>query len=99
MRLMFLVFCVTTLAGCANSQPKDAVSEKIDLPAPTEETLAHSHGSQQSQCSSNRISLAAVDSKKQLERSGCCSWHGGVCGCSNGRAVCCDGNYSPTCRC
>ena len=30
---------------------------------------------------------------------GCCSWHKGVCGCENGRAVCCDGTYSPTCGC
>lgn len=33
------------------------------------------------------------------ERRGCCSWHGGVCGCSNGRAVCCDQTYSPSCGC
>ncbi|PAF41378.1 hypothetical protein [Helicobacter sp. 11S02596-1] len=33
------------------------------------------------------------------ERRGCCSWHGGVCGCSNGRAVCCDGTASPSCGC
>lgn len=33
-------------------------------------------------------------------RSGCCSWHGGVCGCSSsGRAVCCDGALSPSCGC
>ncbi len=32
-------------------------------------------------------------------RRGCCSHHGGVCGCSNGRAVCCDGSYSPSCGC
>ena len=32
--------------------------------------------------------------------SGCCSWHDGVCGCgSNGRQICCDGQYSPTCTC
>jgi len=31
---------------------------------------------------------------------GCCSSHGGVCGCnSNGRQVCCDGSLSPSCRC
>lgn len=30
---------------------------------------------------------------------GCCSWHGGVCGCKNGRVVCCDNTYSPSCRC
>ncbi|WP_265823808.1 hypothetical protein [Geovibrio ferrireducens] len=33
------------------------------------------------------------------ERRGCCSKHGGVCGCSNGRALCCDGTLSPTCGC
>lgn len=34
-----------------------------------------------------------------LAQRGCCSWHKGVCGCSMGRTVCCDGTYSPTCRC
>lgn len=32
-------------------------------------------------------------------RRGCCSHHEGVCGCSNGRAVCCDGILSPSCGC
>lgn len=31
---------------------------------------------------------------------GCCSWHGGVSGCGdNGRVICNDGTYSPSCRC
>lgn len=30
---------------------------------------------------------------------GCCSHHGGVCGCSAGRTTCCDGQTSPTCSC
>ena len=34
-----------------------------------------------------------------LQRQGCCSWHGGVCGCSRGRALCCDGTLSPSCGC
>lgn len=34
-----------------------------------------------------------------LAKSGCCSWHQGVCGCSGGRQVCCDGSYSPSCTC
>lgn len=38
-------------------------------------------------------------SPEMLAKSGCCSWHNGVCGCQNGRLVCCDGSYSPTCRC
>jgi len=32
-------------------------------------------------------------------RRGCCSHHGGVCGCSGGRALCCDGTLSPSCGC
>ena len=34
-----------------------------------------------------------------VERSGCCSWHGGVSGCSGGRIVCNDGSLSPSCTC
>lgn len=37
--------------------------------------------------------------QEQLAQRGCCSWHGGVCGCKDGRAVCCDGQFSPTCGC
>jgi hypothetical protein len=33
------------------------------------------------------------------ERPGCCSHHGGVCGCEGNRAKCCDGQLSPTCGC
>jgi len=33
------------------------------------------------------------------ERRGCCSHHDGVCGCSGGRAQCCDGALSPSCGC
>ncbi len=34
-----------------------------------------------------------------LNKRGCCSSHGGVCGCSGGSAQCCDGTLSPTCGC
>ncbi len=36
-----------------------------------------------------------------LARRGCCSWHGGVCGCDEAtdRIICCDGTLSPTCTC
>jgi len=32
---------------------------------------------------------------------GCCSHHGGVCGCNFGTGMqqCCDGKDSPSCRC
>jgi hypothetical protein len=38
-------------------------------------------------------------SKEELAQRGCCSHHGGVCGCSGGRAACCDGSLSPSCGC
>lgn len=34
-----------------------------------------------------------------LAQQGCCSSHGGVCGCSGGRTQCCDGKPSPSCTC
>lgn len=34
-----------------------------------------------------------------VARSGCCSHHGGVCGCSGNTIMCCDGSASPSCRC
>ena len=39
------------------------------------------------------------DEEIRQARRGCCSWHGGVCGCSNGRLVCCDNTFSPSCGC
>lgn len=38
-------------------------------------------------------------SREIIERRGCCSWHGGVCGCKGGRVECCDGTLSPSCTC
>lgn len=34
-----------------------------------------------------------------VEKGGCCSKHKGVCGCQDGRVVCCDKTLSPTCTC
>jgi len=43
----------------------------------------------------------SVDQISDLARRGCCSHHGGVCGCDKekNRIVCCDGTYSPSCTC
>jgi hypothetical protein len=38
-------------------------------------------------------------SKDQVAQRGCCSHHGGVCGCDNHSVVCCDNSHSPTCGC
>ena len=37
----------------------------------------------------------------KIERRGCCSHHGGVCGCdqASGKIKCCDGTLSPSCTC
>ena len=40
------------------------------------------------------IEQAGIDA-----RSGCCSHHGGTCGCSGNSVTCCDGTVSPTCTC
>ena len=40
-----------------------------------------------------------INNFNQIERAGCCSHHGGVCGCSGSRVACCDGTLSPSCRC
>lgn len=47
--------------------------------------------------SKEKVSL--LNTKDEDFRRGCCSHHGGVCGCSNGRALCCDGSLSPSCGC
>lgn len=36
---------------------------------------------------------------KEIVQRGCCSHHAGVCSCSGGRQVCCDGTLSPSCLC
>ncbi len=51
--------------------------------------------SQKTSCSNTN----KVFGDKLIARRGCCSWHGGVCGCSYGRARCCDGTLSPSCGC
>lgn len=48
--------------------------------------------------SSNACENVASKNTKLAGR-GCCSRHRGVCGCSGGRAVCCDGSLSPSCGC
>lgn len=50
----------------------------------TGSVFAYNHYSNQNNCVAGR---------------GCCSRHGGECGCVNGRSKCCDGTMSPTCQC
>lgn len=39
------------------------------------------------------------ESGEKIAAKGCCSRHGGVCGCNNGRVTCCDNSTSPSCTC
>lgn len=41
----------------------------------------------------------SVSSDDQVARRGCCSHHGGVCGCGGIKLRCCDGTNSPSCGC
>ena len=43
--------------------------------------------------------ILEIRDKELIARSGCCSHHGGVCGCASGRVKCCDGTLSPSCTC
>ncbi|MFA5182510.1 MAG: Ada metal-binding domain-containing protein [Syntrophales bacterium] len=52
-----------------------------------------------SEVTDEQITIAKVKGLNDPQRRGCCSWHGGVCGCENGRAVCCDNTLSPSCGC
>ena len=52
-----------------------------------------------SNAQNNEIKLVSAKTTNEEQRRGCCSWHGGVCGCSGGRALCCDGTLSPSCGC
>lgn len=46
-----------------------------------------------------QVMVSPLQSKMETNRSGCCSHHGGVCGCQDGRNLCCDGSLSPSCGC
>jgi len=65
-----------------------------NAPAPTLEAITPSPG----RCKTLQSDPSAT-TPIQEARSGCCSWHGGVCGCSGSRTVCCDGSLSPSCGC
>lgn len=45
------------------------------------------------------LTISCASQNYELAKSGCCSWHGGVCGCSGGSVTCCDDSASPTCTC
>lgn len=93
----FLLIALLLVSGTAIAV--DSRSNEDTNNQSIEKSLIPSQESQQSKCASNKDNLAEVDVNKQLERRGCCSHHGGVCGCSSGRAQCCGGSLSSSCGC
>ena len=56
------------------------------------------HESPQASCE-DRLTQADQSADERIGKRGCCSHHGGVCGCGGVRLQCCDGTLSPSCRC
>lgn len=71
-----------------------AIVTAPQLPSLPADNTVQPPAAEQVDCESR--TFASADEAMQ---SGCCSWHGGVCGCSNGRKKCCDGKLSPSCTC
>lgn len=90
MRALIVLFCVALFPVVSFAAEK----EPINIAPETKTQI-----SDKQQPPISQINCSAISDKILLARSGCCSWHGGVCGCSGGRVVCCDGTYSPSCGC
>jgi len=52
-----------------------------------------------SHCLNGSSPIIGAPAEEVVAQRGCCSHHGGVCGCSDGRTVCCDSSFSPSCGC
>jgi len=92
-------FLVALLLLSSVALADDSLSNQPASDQPIEKILMQHQESQQSECRINKDNLADLTVNKNLKRSGCCSHHGGVCGCTGGRAQCCDGELSPSCGC
>lgn len=79
------MFKIIALAVAIVSAPAQPLPSEAPVSTPTIENV---------DCASR--TFASIEEAMQ---SGCCSWHNGVCGCSNGRKKCCDGTLSPSCTC
>ena len=93
-----LAFCVFAFSAVADEQqstvdPKPAVECSAGKAADFLKALMETP--EASGCQVQQTDAPIGDQAGQ----GCCSWHGGQCGCSAGQVVCCDGQYSPTCGC
>ncbi|WP_276953175.1 hypothetical protein [Helicobacter rodentium] len=72
----------------------------IDSPKEAKEVLAESYSkNKEYQINSYPQQEICVVNITDVNRRGCCSKHGGVCGCEGKRVKCCDDTLSPTCKC
>jgi len=86
---MLKIFILTSLVSISAFAGDCTTTEKVEAPNILRQLASTAESPKDTKSSSSQ----------DAERSGCCSHHRGVCGCSFGRAVCCDGSYSPTCGC
>lgn len=91
-RVLLMVAIVCTALGASAAAPGPSPRE-AELPATT-----CSSPLEFPKCEATRAKSTAL---VQEARRGCCSHHGGVCGCDSQshHQLCCDGELSPSCGC
>jgi hypothetical protein len=89
MKLAAFVFLATATATSPTPPP-----DLNHVPTAAQGPQSAPKGSEPASCKGRTFASA-----EEALQSGCCSWHNGVCGCSNGRKVCCDNTLSPSCKC
>ena len=100
--IISLFFCFLLVPAIAWGAPQqvqpetDQVQQNISKEIPTAKKLEQI--APETGIGENSIAGMKDPDLVPMQR-GCCSWHDGVCGCKNGRTVCCDGTYSPSCGC
>jgi len=89
--VLFIFFVLFSSMAFCNDYPTPIISQNSNL-----ELLSAPNITPATTIAADDTMKRTIDDEK---RSGCCSWHGGVCGCTGGRAQCCDGTLSPSCGC
>ncbi|RED10700.1 hypothetical protein DFR46_2963 [Parasphingopyxis lamellibrachiae] len=88
----FVLFILAAVSGQADAVQQTQISSPVMESAI--EAIAIDRDNEGNLCEGQTFASA-----EEALQSGCCSHHGGVCGCRNGRKVCCDRTLSPSCRC
>lgn len=95
---LFFCFLFTPAIVWGSPQPSDTIQSQYVVQQSTQTVDAKETIAPQTIIDKNSIA-GMKDSDLIPQQRGYCSWHGGVCGCRNGRTICCDGEYSPSCGC